>query len=86
MKAAARSSGCSRRDHVDIETDARRIYETFREDQKALDNQRRKQRLRVSCERVNRENKYVVWRGDTPIAQYDTLNEAVCRQKTEKHG
>lgn len=65
-----------------METDPMKIYEEFRKDQIAED----EQELRLSCESINRETKYVVWRGDTPIEQYDTLTEAVCRQITEKYG
>ena len=61
---------------MDIETDARRIYETFREDQKALDNQRRKQRLRITLD----GQEFVLMRGDEEVARCDDLMDAVGRQ------
>ena len=67
---------------MDIETDARKIYETFREDQKALDNQRRKQRLRIT--REGRE--FVLMRGGEEVARCDDLMDAVGRQLCDAYG
>lgn len=67
---------------MNMETDSLRIYETFREDQKALDNQRRKQRLRITLD----GQEFVLMCGDEEVARCDDLMDAVGRQLCDTYG
>lgn len=65
-----------------MEKNSLKIYEIFREDQKAQDNLRRIQRPRITLD----GKEFVLMRGDEELERCDDLMDAVGRQLAYTYG